>query len=84
MTFLCDKCGECCRHLDQSPFYQEFHNGDGICKYLEGNLCSIYEDRPPLCRVEDCYVLFQDRMSYEEYLALNYKYCAEFKKAKEE
>lgn len=56
--FKCDECGECCRNLDKSPLYAELHNGDGICKYLKDNRCSIYENRPLLCRVDECYEEF--------------------------
>lgn len=56
--FKCDMCGECCRNLDKSPIYDKLHNGDGICIYLNGNLCSIYNDRPLICRVEKAYDFF--------------------------
>lgn len=56
--FECDKCGECCRHLKGISIYAELDRGDGICKYLKGNLCSIYEDRPLFCRIDDCYEQF--------------------------
>lgn len=79
--FKCDKCGICCRNLHKSPIYSDLHNGDGICRYLKGNLCSIYKDRPLLCRVDECYyAIFKGTMSYEEYIQLNYKYCNELKK----
>jgi Fe-S-cluster containining protein len=78
--FKCDKCGECCRNLNKSPVYIELHDGDGVCRYLRGNLCSIYDKRPLLCRVDECYhAIFKDKLSYEEYLQLNYKYCNELK-----
>lgn len=78
--FKCDKCGECCRNLNKSPIYDELHDGDGICRYLIENLCSIYEERPLLCRVDECYeILFKDKLSYDEYVQLNYKYCEDLK-----
>lgn len=78
--FECDKCGECCKNLHKSPLYDELHNGNGICRYLQGNLCSIYEDRPLLCRIEECYdVMLKNKLSYEEYIQLNHKYCNELK-----
>lgn len=81
--FTCDKCGECCRNLNKSPLYDDLHDGDGICRYLEGNLCSIYEERPLLCRVDESYyIYFKDKLSYEEYVQLNYKYCNELKKSR--
>ena len=55
--FKCDKCGECCRHLDESELYQEIDRGDGVCKFLTDNLCSIYDKRPWVCQ-EKCVSFF--------------------------
>lgn len=52
--------------------------GDGICRYLnlETNLCSIYETRPEVCRVDVMYEkYFKDKMSKEEFYRLNYESC---------
>ena len=82
--FQCDKCGECCRNLHKSPIYNEFHDGNGICRYLRGNECWIYENRPLICRVDESYyAFFNDHMTYDEYLQLNYQ-CCELLKNKEE
>ena len=82
--FPCKKCGLCCENLNQSPIFHEFHNGDGICKYLDGNLCSIYETRPLLCRVDECYyAYFSDKISLEEYYKLNIEICNQFKTKEE-
>jgi len=35
--WVCKKCGACCKYIK--------------CKYYMNNLCSIYEDRPRICRV---------------------------------
>ena len=68
MMFNCDKCGECCRNLDKSPIYSELDRGDGICRYLIGNLCSIYEKRPMLCRIDESYdLLFKDKITRSEF-----------------
>lgn len=78
--FYCNRCGECCRNLNLSPLYAELDRGDGVCRYLVGNLCSIYDDRPLLCRVDESYAkLFKDVMSIEEYYRLNYEMCAKLK-----
>lgn len=78
--FMCDKCGKCCRNLDKSPIYEELHDGNGICKYLDGNLCSIYENRPLLCRVDESYnKFFKNTMTLEKYYKINYKFCIKFK-----
>jgi len=39
--FQCDRCGCCCRNLHKSEIYAELDRGDGVCKYLLGNLCTI-------------------------------------------
>lgn len=44
--FECDSCGLCCMNIYKSEIYSELDRGDGVCKYLSGNLCSIYENRP--------------------------------------
>lgn len=83
MGFVCDKCGKCCRHLDTSSAYAELNRGDGVCRHLEGKLCSIYATRPLLCRVDESYdALFKGKMSKEEYYKLNYMACDIIKKMK--
>lgn len=76
MMFKCTCCGECCRNLDKSDIYMELDRGDGTCKYLDGNKCSIYDERPLLCRIDGSYeVYFMERYSKEEYYELNYSVC---------
>ncbi len=83
--FKCDKCGECCRHLSKSELYRELDRGDGVCKYLVHNLCSIYDERPLLCRVDEAYhAYFQSEMTKEEYYRLNYEGCKSIRKIKED
>ena len=74
--FTCDRCGECCRNLDKLPFYAELDNGNGICKFLAGDLCSIYKIRPLLCRVDESYeVFFKNAISINNYHKLNHESC---------
>lgn len=81
MMFQCDQCGACCRHLGWSDLYRELDRGDGVCKYLSGNLCSIYENRPLLCRVDESYeAFFNGVMSRTTYDKLNYEACERLKK----
>ena len=82
--FLCDRCGACCRHLNFSPIYKELDRGDGVCKYLSGNLCSIYENRPLFCRVDECYPFFAEQMTREEYDRMNSAACEQLKKMEKE
>lgn len=78
--FSCDKCGECCRNLFRSKLYVSLNRGDGVCKYLNGNLCSIYQDRPLLCRVDESYkMFFSEKFSLEEYYQLNKTICEKLK-----
>ena len=74
--FECIQCGECCRHLDRSELYKDLDRGDGVCIYLRGDLCSIYEDRPLICRIEESYnELFSEVYTKEEYYRLNEEAC---------
>lgn len=82
--FLCDKCGMCCRNLQLSELYADLNRGDGVCKYLKGNLCSIYECRPLKCRIDDSYeVYFKALMTREEYDRMNQEVCEHLKQEKE-
>ena len=63
-------------NLDKSDVYAKLDRGDGTCKYLIGNDCSIYKDRPILCRVDECYELyFKNQLSRDEYYRLNKEMC---------
>ena len=74
--FQCDKCGICCRKLNLSPLYAELDRGDGICIYLSGNLCAIYEERPILCIIDESYdAFFASAVSKDEYYRLNFEAC---------
>ena len=81
--FPCDKCGECCRNLKLSDLYQDLDRGDGVCKYLVGNLCSIYRSRPLLCRIDESYdSFFKDFMTREKFYYAKLQVCSELKKKK--
>ena len=76
MTFLCDQCGKCCEKVHTSEVYRYLADETGKCKYLKNNLCSIYETRPIICRVDEMYeTYYKEVMTLEEYYALNYKAC---------
>ena len=78
--FECDCCGCCCRNLNKSELYTELDRGDGVCKYLLEDLCSIYENRPLLCKVDECYELyFYNIMKRDEYYRLNKVECKKLK-----
>ena len=37
----------------------ELDRWDGVCRYLQNNLCSIYEHRPLVCRIDENYELLK-------------------------
>lgn len=81
MMFKCDQCGACCRNVNLSSLYEMLDRGDGVCKYLSGNLCTIYENRPLLCRIDESYTaFFSGSINKEEYYRLNYEVCDKLKK----
>lgn len=56
--FNCTKCGACCKLAGvvvtshNIPFPYNF-NEDGTCeKYDESIGCTVYEDRPDICRID--------------------------------
>lgn len=76
--FKCEKCGCCCRIAGSVPALKNICFPNGCCKYLnlENNLCSIYENRPLQCRVDDFYwQKISHIMSLKEFYALNKAYC---------
>ena len=63
--------GACCKFLPEEPFpgMEGFNRGDGVCKHLQDGACSIYEDRPVVCRTDAMWELFYSKhMSWEEYI----------------
>ena len=84
MMFDCDCCGCCCRNLKKSELYADLDRGDGTCIYLKDNLCSIYNTRPLLCRIDEYYEkFFYSVMSREEYYLLNKQECEKLTKTEE-
>lgn len=50
--FPCTRCGACCRVAAMLPGFPEPTTESGRCVHLTGDdLCSIYEDRPEVCRI---------------------------------
>ncbi len=81
--FDCSMCGECCRHINLIPELTEFDNGSGVCIYLQGNLCSIYENRPDICNVDVMYEKkFKTKYTKEEFYKVNQDACKEIMKLK--
>ena len=82
--FECDRCGGCCRSLNKNSLYAQLDRGDGVCIYLDGDQCSIYNDRPLICRIDECYdIFFSGIMSREDYYRVNYEACKRLKEMEE-
>ncbi len=83
--FHCEHCGCCCRNLDKSDIYAALDRGDGVCKYLNGNDCLIYENRPLLCRIDESYnKMFKGLMSRENFYDINKQVCKKLQKLEED
>ena len=49
--------------------------------YLKGNDCSIYENRPLLCRIDASYeLMFKNFMTKEDYYCINKEACEKIKR----
>lgn len=78
--FPCTKCGVCCKSLKSNSLYKAMDRGDGVCKYYDEleNGCSIYVNRPLICRIDDMYEkAFSEKMTKEKYYAANALACYE-------
>ena len=77
-AFPCTRCGACCRSVHLSPATEWLDKGNGICRHFDEktNLCSIYENRPEICRIDLEYEInYQETMSWSEFCALNQACC---------
>ena len=82
--FKCERCGACCCAVERSAVYQHLDRGDGSCRYFnkDTNDCSIYYDRPLICRVDEAYdKWFHSQMTLDEYYNLNYEACRLLRKS---
>lgn len=52
--------------------------GDGVCKNFDEqtNLCTIYTERPLVCRVEEYYKKhLSEKIEWDEFVRINVKIC---------
>ena len=65
MEFLCSQCGACCRRAGiwEVAKYGLPIKKDGSCGHLKNNLCSIYEERPLICRAKEFGIFIKKRHS---------------------
>ncbi|WP_282396619.1 YkgJ family cysteine cluster protein [Pseudomonas sp. PS01298] len=78
-AFPCTQCGLCCQHVNMAPETQFLDRGDGTCRHYEATdkRCSIYNERPSICRVDRQYgERYAQLYSWEEFVHLNLVVCA--------
>jgi uncharacterized protein len=77
--FNCKKdCGKCCQNIGHVEELNDFHNGDGICFYYDrtNKMCTIYDMRPLICRVDEYYEAhLKDVLPLEYWYRLNEEAC---------
>ena len=79
--YPCERCGECCRHVDLIAEMKNFDQGGGVCKHLTAeNLCEIYSERPPLCNGEYLYKNFYSDMTVEDFHQLMNMLCKDVRR----
>lgn len=77
-VFPCTQCGACCRHVNLSELTEYLDRGDGICCHydLDSKLCSIYERRPEICRIDAFYQKhLKEQFTWNEFVELNLIAC---------
>lgn len=80
--FPCSACGKCCLLVSKSSETSFLDRGDGVCQHFDQatHLCSIYENRPLVCRVEDYYhAKLASLISWEDFSEMNIKICEQLK-----
>ena len=81
-TFPCNRCGSCCRALENNIVFEELNRGDGTCKYFDEthSLCKIYDRRPECCNVRIMWEKhFSQKFSWQHFIAINKAICTNLK-----
>ncbi len=81
--YPCQRCGNCCRHVDLIAEMKVLDRGDGVCVNLtENNLCKIYSQRPPICNGKFVYENFYSHISVKDFHELISKACKKLQEMK--
>jgi Fe-S-cluster containining protein len=58
-----------------------YDRGNGECRYLKNNLCTIYDERPLICNIEEMYTsYFKTIIGKNDFYLENLKACLELTK----
>ena len=72
--FPCSGCGGCCMMAGGKLGMPD--RGDGACLFLDyDNTCSIYEQRPLICRVDELYDHVKPDMTRGEWHGFRIQAC---------
>ncbi|MBS9783563.1 MAG: YkgJ family cysteine cluster protein [Pasteurella sp.] len=81
--FPCTACGQCCKNVHKSDEANYLNRGDGTCRYFDEDtlLCTIYENRPLVCRVEDYYNKYLTHLyDWDGFVKMNLEVCEQLQK----
>lgn len=76
--FPCTQCGLCCQHVHLAEETRFLDRGDGTCRHYDAASrgCTIYAERPDICRVSRQYELsYAQQYTWEQFVTLNLKAC---------
>jgi uncharacterized protein len=76
--FPCTSCGLCCQNITNIEELKTYDLGNGTCKYFDciSNECTIYSDRPDICRVDKMFdLVYNKKFTQEEFYIGNAKIC---------
>jgi Fe-S-cluster containining protein len=63
------------------PVLSGYDRGNGECRYLYHNLCTIYDERPLICNIEEMYAYcFESIINKNDFYLENLKACLELTK----
>lgn len=78
-AFPCTGCGACCKQVHLAPETRYLDRGDGACRHFDdaAKSCTIYAQRPAVCRVDSYYdAHYAGLLDWEAFIALNLAACA--------
>jgi len=76
--FPCTSCGLCCQNISGVEELKEYDLGNGICKYFnpQHKICTIYETRPNICRVDKMFeIKYKKYFTLKDFYRENAKVC---------
>ena len=76
--FPCIQCGLCCQRVNLADETRFLDRGDGTCRHYDmaNKSCSIYTERPDICRIDRMYALrYAGQYTWNEFVTLNLQVC---------